>query len=102
MQIIALSEEIEGWDFPEGATWCVYDYASGSYEGSGTAYCGDGHNKFWSRNLGHCSCYGPIDQSSWDMLGLSDLRMHLTGDTTGIAAKIQEMGFAELRKFFPN
>lgn len=42
----------------------VYWYASGSYEGSGKAIFCVG-NKWFYHDLGHCSCYGPIENISY-------------------------------------
>ena len=42
--------------------WVVYDYEDGCYDGNGTAV---GLNKddgmLYVKNLGHCSCYGPME-----------------------------------------
>ena len=47
-------EEIKGFD------WLAYTYGTGSYEGSGSAiWKKDG--KYHQASLGHCSCYGPLD-----------------------------------------
>jgi hypothetical protein len=46
----------------EGHEWVVYDYEYGDYDGSGWAVSfSDG--KYYLHNLGHCSCYGPFDES---------------------------------------
>jgi hypothetical protein len=39
----------------------VYWYQSGSYDGSGTAVIVDEDNNYHEIDLGHCSCYGPLD-----------------------------------------
>ena len=44
----------------ETADWVVYWYESGSYDGRGTAAWKIG-DKYDMENLGHCSCYGPLD-----------------------------------------
>lgn len=42
--------------------WLVYSYENGSYEGSGeaVALCKE-DGLLYVKNLGHCSCYGPMD-----------------------------------------
>jgi hypothetical protein len=53
--------------------WIVYDYENGSYEGSGTAiaFFKDGTLKVG--DLGHCSCFGPLEHPSWKDILLIDL-----------------------------
>ncbi len=56
------------WDMekvPEGTRAVVYFYRRDSYEGHGEAILdmGDG---FVLVNLGHCSCYGPLDGAKAD------------------------------------
>lgn len=52
-------EELGGNDRFE---WLVHWYLSGSYEGEGEAVAlsKDGET-LYVKNLGHCSCYGPMD-----------------------------------------
>lgn len=96
-KVFALNDDAGLDVFPDGAEWCVYWYEYGSYEGYGTAYAGNSNGEYWETNLGHCSCYGPCDQKSqWNKLELSDLRMHLIGDTQGIADKIREENLADI------
>lgn len=42
--------------------WCVYWYEDGGYDGSGeaVALCKE-DGLLYVKNLGHCSCYGPMD-----------------------------------------
>lgn len=85
--IIVLGEEICGFHsiIPPDAEWAIYDYETGHYDGSGTAYAGNSKGRFWSTSLGHCSCYGPLEDDdrytprSWDEGDSSDMLMHLTG-----------------------
>lgn len=98
MKIFALNDDA-GLDgvLPDGAEWCVYWYESGSYEGSGSAYAGNSNGEYWETYLGHCSCNGPCDdKSQWNKLDLSDLKMHLIGDTRGIVDKIKEERLADI------
>lgn len=55
----ALSEwDIE--DLPSGCEWIVHDYEYSDYSGGGYAVCKCG-DELLIYNLGHCSCYGPLD-----------------------------------------
>jgi hypothetical protein len=42
------------------ADWVVYWYQDGGYDGRGTLVWKQG-DKYETTNLGHCSCYGPLD-----------------------------------------
>ena len=62
-------DELSDWDFKEiqaeAYKWIVYEYESGSYDGSGQAVAFKEENGLlYVKNLGHCSCYGPMD--SWE------------------------------------
>lgn len=49
-----------------------YSYLSGSYEGSGQMIYRKGD--LWGHHdMGHCSCYGPIDQLNPDLRPLNEL-----------------------------
>lgn len=41
--------------------WIVYWYQTGDYDGSGEAAMYGKDGKLYTRGLGHCSCYGPLD-----------------------------------------
>lgn len=41
--------------------WIVYWYESGSYDGSGEMVALGNDGAIYYSNLGHCSCYGPLD-----------------------------------------
>lgn len=49
-------------DQDERFEWLVYWYEDGGYDGNGECV---GYNKedgmLYTKNLGHCSCYGPFD-----------------------------------------
>lgn len=53
--------------------WIVYDYECGAYEGSGTAiaFFKDGTPKVG--DLGHCSCFGPLENPNWRDIFFIDL-----------------------------
>jgi hypothetical protein len=63
--MLAGSGEFDSWDLEQigkdlDADIVVYYYVYGSYEGSGFAafvY----KDKYGYTDLGHCSCYGPVD-----------------------------------------
>jgi len=61
-------DELSDYDFSEiregKYRWIVYDYLNEGYEGSGTAVAyREDDGLLYCKNLGHCSCYGPMD--SW-------------------------------------
>ncbi len=59
-------DELSEWDFQdrlkEGYVWFVYYYEEGSYEGSGEAVALREDGTLDLHNLGHCSCYGPMEE----------------------------------------
>ena len=47
------------------SVWAVYYYRRGNYEGNGfLVWFVDG--KYHTHDMGHCSCYGPIDHIETD------------------------------------
>lgn len=48
-------------ELPKEIEWVVYDYEHEPYEGSGYAVAKFGE-ALLVYNLGHCSCYGPLDK----------------------------------------
>lgn len=54
------------------ADYFVYNYESGSWDGTGLAVWKKG-NKYGYSYLGHCSCDGPVDDLNSIMYNLSDL-----------------------------
>lgn len=84
-------DELGEWDlkeFPE-AEYLVYYYESGSYDGSGTALAKtDG--KFYSYNLGHCSCYGPLE-SDGELYDLNSENVEYTKINEEVLQKVQEL-----------
>lgn len=71
-------------DLSTDVLWVVTDYHRGCWEGDGIAYAEgykDQKNKFFTLNLGHCSCYGPGERSGWELIGdITDLRTHIMGN----------------------
>lgn len=65
MQLFSFGEHTideEDWrEFAPDADWIVYTYESPPWSGNGFGViCED--NKLYYVNLGHCSCYGPLDE----------------------------------------
>lgn len=54
--------ELADWDFTDlkEYSWIVYDYDGGGYDGWGTAVAYK-EGLLYCKDLGHCSCYGPMD-----------------------------------------
>jgi hypothetical protein len=69
--------DLDGYDLdhlPEGVDWVVYDYSSTMYDGLGElVYKLNG--ELFITNLGHCSCYGPIEEQD------SGVRLDLDADS---------------------
>lgn len=58
----ALSEdELEYLD-KETYEYFIYNYADFGYDGSGAAVLKDNNGKFVLMDLGHCSCFGPLEE----------------------------------------
>lgn len=51
-------ERLDGEDYE----YFIYNYADFGYDGSGTAVLKDENGKFILIDLGHCSCYGPLEE----------------------------------------
>lgn len=65
MKKYCLSEELYDWDWrslEKDYVWVVYHYENYGYEGEGELVGFDGEN-LDIYQLGHCSCYGPLDSS---------------------------------------
>lgn len=45
----------------EAYEYLIYNYEVGGYDGSGAAVLKDKNGKFILIDLGHCSCYGPLE-----------------------------------------
>lgn len=58
-------DELDDWDWKEIEAekyiWTVYWYESGCYEGSGEAVTLGKDGLLYCKDLGHCSCYGPME-----------------------------------------
>lgn len=48
----------------EAYEYLIYNYEVGDYEGDGAAVFKDKNGKFTLIDLGHCSCYGPLEERS--------------------------------------
>ena len=46
----------------EAYEYLIYNYEVGDYEGDGAAVLKDNTGKFILIDLGHCSCYGPLEE----------------------------------------
>lgn len=46
----------------ESYKYFIYNYRDFGYDGSGAAVLKDDNGKFTLVNLGHCSCYGPLEE----------------------------------------
>lgn len=46
----------------EAYEYLIYNYEVGYYGGSGAAVLKDNDGKFILIDLGHCSCYGPLEE----------------------------------------
>ncbi len=60
-------DSLDEWDFNklnDDVKWLVYYYTSGSYDGSGYAVWQNENGTFGSTSLGHCSCYGPLEDAN--------------------------------------
>ena len=49
------------WDLTD-VSWIVYWYENGGYDGTGVAVAKHVDGRYSETNLGHCSCYGPLDR----------------------------------------
>jgi len=82
-----------------GALWVVYDYEQYSYEGRGSLVYWTGE-KLIEIGLGHCSCFGPLDD--WEdgvPVQLSDLLnddIHATELPGSVIKKVKELLFPEV------
>lgn len=46
----------------EAYEYLIYNYEVGYYDGSGAAVFKNNNGKFILIDLGHCSCYGPLEE----------------------------------------
>jgi hypothetical protein len=56
----------------DNVEWVVYFYEYGCYDGSGVAVWKVG-DKFGMQCLGHCSCYGPMNDARKATMSLEEL-----------------------------
>ena len=62
-------EALDKYDADEVWYW----YACGSYEGSGQMLIRKG-NLYGIHDMGHCSCYGPLDRMNFSLEPLAELK----------------------------
>ena len=59
-------EELDEYDLEyldkEFYEYLIYNYYNGGYEGDGAAVLKDEDGKFILMDLGHCSCFGPLEE----------------------------------------
>jgi hypothetical protein len=87
-------DELSNYDIQsiKSSDYFVYHYESGSYDGSGTGIAKrDG--KFYSYNLSHCSCFGPIDgvDVPGELYDLHSEKVELTGVDKEVLEKVLEL-----------
>jgi len=75
-----------------GCSTIVYYYENHGYDGSGSAVAlidnPFGNFVAYRISLGHCSCYGPLDEVKWDPMTLADVHMYLGGsDSESVALR---------------
>ena len=75
--------------------WFVYDYKYECYEGNGIAV-GRVNGELRSFDLGHCSCYGPLDSNNYSVVTLEELEsdeMYVWSDDqkNNVLAKVREL-----------
>lgn len=85
----------------EDYEYFIYNYADFGYDGDGAAVLKDENGKFILMNLGHCSCYGPIEEhnpkciySLEEITKLLDKRcqdIHDRGYVESVAKKLKEL-----------
>jgi hypothetical protein len=93
MEIVNCGEEdaigtgCDGTDsslIPKYITKIYYWYESFSYEGHGEMLLQHENGKWYYHNMGHCSCYGPLDElgklETIDPLPLDELLAKMSGE----------------------
>lgn len=65
MQVYCLRDELSEWNWnninKDDYQWAVYWYENGGYDGSGELVALGKDGFLYYTNLGHCSCYGPLE-----------------------------------------
>lgn len=90
-------DELSKWDIGQidiELDWIVVFYENYGYEGSGEAV-GYRDGKLYVKNLGHCSCYGPVEDGFGEF-SVEDFRealdsIHSYIDTPGVEEKVLEL-----------
>lgn len=90
-------EDLSQWDaeklLGEGVSRAVYWYQAGSYDGTGYLLAQFADGGYGLTYLGHCSCYGPLDDGSieWKRSDtLDELDERMTGELRKDAGALVE------------
>lgn len=82
-----------------GVTVAAYRYESRDYDGSGDMIYRDATGLWHHHSLGHCSCYGPIEDLSFASAGfetldglLGNCSAELRGELEPLAAALRDLG----------
>lgn len=80
---------------PANAKWIVYYYESSPYEGEGELVYKVGRS-FFRTSLGHCSCYGPMDNGcGYEEIKIKDYQnndnIHNTRFRNDVHNKVMEL-----------
>lgn len=76
---IAVLDEYDFKNLPQGLDEIWYWYAIGSYEGAGELLMRKG-DLYDTRSLGHCSCYGPLDGATFNGKPLHSVKSHMSAE----------------------
>lgn len=83
----------------ENFLWFVYFYETAPYEGSGFGMALDKNGALWYKGMGHCSCYGPLENGySGQELGFT--QSILVEDFLGLDKDSVLAGFAANDKHY--
>lgn len=98
-----LNSEYDLGHLPKNTEWAVYSYRASDYGGDGIIVT-KVDSKFYMCGLGHCSCYGPMEDFGLEGDGtlenvLADLEGspddYDYGHTSAVQAKVLELTSAE-------
>lgn len=62
MNVYQVGRDSLGYEQDDTYEWVVYDYTNDGYDGYGTLVAYK-DRELYEQNLGHCSCYGPGENS---------------------------------------
>ena len=60
--------EFELASLPEDSKWIAYAYSQSEYEGHGYAIVAHDDGRYSLYDLGHCSCYGPLEEEASEIV----------------------------------